>query len=88
MAAKRYKALVRDKQTQEIEFIESEYNSKASFIEDLRRNGYAVAPHKVQPAEAFDFVMNYTNCEPEDWKHAKMLYEKDTHGYIKHRGGN
>lgn len=63
----KYKSLVRDKKTKELVIIESGYESKKDFIRDLRRNGYAVNRNKVKKTKEFDFIMNNTNCSPEDW---------------------
>jgi hypothetical protein len=63
-----YKAIVTDKQTKQTEIIESDYNTKKDFINDLRGNGYSVNPLKVKKANVFDYIMNETNCYPWDWK--------------------
>lgn len=65
---KKFKAIVKDKQTKQLVIIESEHKTKAEFIQDLRSNGYMVNPYKVKVAEVFDYIMNTTNCELWDWK--------------------
>lgn len=65
---KMYKAIVTDKMNGRKVVIESEYSTKTEFIRDLRLNGYAVNPVKVKTKEVFDYIMNYTNCNPFDWK--------------------
>ena len=62
-----YKALVKD-ENNNLVTIESEYNTKKDFIEDLRANGYKVNPIKVKKAEVFDYIINNTNCYEWDWK--------------------
>lgn len=63
-----YKAIVKDKQTKELVIIESEYDKKIDFINDLRGNGYMVNPLKVKKAEVFNYIMNNTNCNKWDWE--------------------
>lgn len=63
-----YKAIVTDKMNGRRVVIESEYNTKAEFIHDLRSNGYAVNPVKVKTKEVFEYIMSCTNCNPWDWK--------------------
>lgn len=63
-----YKAVVKNKRTGQLEILEMEYKNKKAFIRDIRGNGYAVNPMKVKPAEAFDYIMQHTNCQPWDWK--------------------
>ena len=65
---KKFKAIVKDKQTKQLVIIESEYKTKTEFIQDLRSNGYMVNPHKVKLAEVFDRIMNTTDCNWWDWK--------------------
>lgn len=62
-----YKAIVTNKMNGKRVVIESEYNTKAEFIYDLRANGYAVNPVKVKTKEVFDYIMDHTNCNPWDW---------------------
>lgn len=74
---KKYSAFVQDKVTKEWIFIKNiECNSKAQFIDDLRSNGYRVNPMKVLESKYFDFVMDYTNADPWDWKNAKQDYNE------------
>lgn len=64
---KKYSAIVKDGSC--LVFIKNqEYNTKADFIHDLRRNGYKVNPDKVKPATVFDYILDHTNCTPWDWK--------------------
>lgn len=63
-----YKAIVKDKQTKELIIIESEYDKKIDFINDLRGNGYMVNPLKVKKAEVFNYIINNTNCNKWDWE--------------------
>lgn len=62
-----FKAMVKNSEGK-LQIIESEYNTKTAFIQDLRRNGYKVNPYKVKTAEKFDHIVNNTNCEEWDWK--------------------
>ena len=63
---KKYSAMVRD--NGRVVFIENqEYNTKADFIHDLRRNGYSVNPKKVKESTIFDYIVNSTNMNPWDW---------------------
>jgi hypothetical protein len=66
-----YKAIIKNRQTKETSIIESEYNSKIEFINDLRKNGYMVNPLKVKKADVFDYIMNNTNCNEWNWKENK-----------------
>ena len=65
---KKFKAIVKDKQTKQLVIIESEYETKTEFIQDLRSNGYMVNPYKVKLAEVFDRIMETTDCNWWDWK--------------------
>lgn len=65
---KKYKAIVRDKQTGERVIICSKSKSKQEFITDLRGNGYSVSYYKVKREEVFRFIMESTNARPRDWK--------------------
>lgn len=62
-----YKATVRNKQTDNYEVISGEYSSKKAFIEDLRRNGYAVNDKKVKKADVYDAIVKYTDCDDDAW---------------------
>lgn len=64
---KLYSASVKDgKRIVHIKY--QEYERKADFIRDLRRNGYKVDPNKVKLSRVFDYIIEHTNCEPWDWK--------------------
>lgn len=63
-----FKALVRNKSNGELTIIESDYETKGEFIQDLRGNGYGVNPLKVKTKELFDYIVSHTNCEIDDWK--------------------
>jgi len=65
---KTYKAIVKDKKDGERMIIEREYETKASFIADLRANGFAVNSNKVKESKVFDWIMDNTNCNPWDWR--------------------
>lgn len=71
-----YKAIVTDKMNRKRVVIESEHNTKAEFIHDLRKNGYAVNPIKVKTKEVFEYIMNETNCYDWDWKEIKAIPAK------------
>jgi hypothetical protein len=62
-----YKATVRNKQTNNYEVISGEYSSKKAFIEDLRRNGYAVNDKKVKKSDVYDAIIKYTDCDDDAW---------------------
>lgn len=68
-----YKAIVTDKMNGIRVIIESESNTKAEFIHDLRVNGYAVNPVKVKTKEVFEYIMNHTNCDHWDWEEIKAV---------------
>lgn len=68
-----YKAIVTDKMDGRRVVIEGEANTKAEFINDLRKNGYAVNPIKVKTKEVFEYIMENTNCYPWDWKEIKAV---------------
>lgn len=69
---KTYKAIVKNKETGERTIIKSDYNSKKDFLKDLRSNGYAVSDCKVKEEKLFDYILETTNCSPEDWKNTKL----------------
>lgn len=73
---KRFKGIVKDKVTKKTVIIESEANTKADFINDLRQNGYAVCAYKVKEANVFDYIMEYTNCYSWDWKEINKVPEE------------
>lgn len=52
-----YKAIVTDKISGRRVVIEGEFNTKAEFINDLRKNGYAVNPIKVKTKEVFEYII-------------------------------
>ena len=68
-----FSALVKDKETKQITRIDSEYPTKAKFIYDLKANGYAVNPNKVKILEIFDYILENTNCTPEEWKYINKI---------------
>lgn len=65
---KKYKAIVKERQTGERVIIEGEYASKQKFITELRSNGFMVNPDKIKESHVFDWIMQNTNCAPWDWK--------------------
>lgn len=67
----RYKTIAKDKFTNEMVSICRDYPTKKAFIEDLRRNGYAVDEKMVKTEAGFDYVMDNTNCNWWDWKAVK-----------------
>lgn len=68
-----FKAFVKDKETGESKFIESEYPSKADFINDLKHNGFSVS--RAEPKDLYDFVLKETNGNDYDWEVARKLYK-------------
>ena len=62
-----YKACVFSKGSNKAVVIESEYSSKANFIRDLRLNGYEVCDWRVKEARIYDYIVEQTNCQKEDW---------------------
>ena len=52
-----YKAFVKEKQSKEYLFVESDYKTKKDFIQDLKSNGYAVNPKKVMLKEKYDYLL-------------------------------
>lgn len=64
---KTYKACVIDKETKKAVVIESEQPSKANFIRNLRHNGYQVCDWRVKEASVYDYIVEQTNCQKEDW---------------------
>lgn len=69
---KEYKAIVTDKETGKRTIVSSDAYTKADFIHDLRKNGYAVNPIKVKTKEVFDYIMQNTDCNPWDWNINKI----------------
>jgi len=68
-----YSAYVKMKSDKQITRIDREYPNKAKFIYDLRANGYSVNPDKVKDFDVFNFILNETNCTPEDWKYINKI---------------
>lgn len=68
-----YKAIVTDKMNGRKVVIESECNTKAEFVHDLRRNGYSVNSTKVKTKEVFEYIMEHTNCNSWDWKEINAI---------------
>lgn len=64
---KLYSAVVKDG-SRTVFITNQEYQTKADFIHDLRRNGYKVNPLKVKTSRTFDYIINHTDCNPWDWK--------------------
>ena len=75
-----YKALVKEKDTGKRVTISRDYPTKAEFIFDLRRNGYAVDPSHVKSKKEFDRIMDTTNAEPWQWKPRKYDLTKKSRG--------
>lgn len=72
----KYSAVVKERETGKIVLLENyEYETKKSFIEDIRGNGYTVNPNKVKISEVFDYIMNNTNCEPCIWKKVNKIVD-------------
>lgn len=63
---KKYSAIVKD-EGRTVFIKNQEYENKAAFIYDLRKNGYKVNPRKVKPSDVFEYILNHTNCAPWDW---------------------
>ena len=63
---KTFKALVKDTDGKTLT-IESDYNSKAEFIDDLRRNGFRVNRVTVKTKAAYDHIVTNTNGQRWDW---------------------
>ena len=72
----KYKALVTDKENGKRLTIARDYPTKAEFIFDLRRNGYAVDPSRVKTEQEFDRIINKTNAEEWHWKPRKYNLAK------------
>lgn len=64
---KLYKALVTEKGTGNREFIEFESKSKKSFIEEMNRNGYAVYHNIVEESGVYDWILDNTTADSENW---------------------
>lgn len=69
----KFKALVKNKETKETVIIVEEYETKKAFVEDLRRNGYAVTAYKVKSEEVYDAIVEYTDLSTEAWKMCKTV---------------
>ena len=69
-----FKASVKNKETGEPTLIESEYDSKEDFLNDLKHNGYSVS--RVEPKDLFDFVYENTNGNKWDWEIAKKMFKE------------
>lgn len=69
-----YKAFVRDVEDGRKLFIDSDYQNKRAFEHDLHANGYAVI--KIEPKALYDFMLEQTDCQPEEWKIAKAMWRE------------
>lgn len=65
---KRYKALVISNDTGNEIIIEGKTRTKKVFIEMLKENGYKVDRNKIKEPKLFDYIVEYTECTPQDWK--------------------
>lgn len=70
---KSFSAIVKDNQTKKTTIITSEYTNKQDFIRDLKNNGYAVNPNKVKESDLFNWILDNTNCSPEEWKYITQI---------------
>ncbi len=68
----KYKAIVRDKQDNQVLIIERDYPTKTEFIKDLRANGFAVNRDKVKESKLFDYILENTNGEERHWRNTKI----------------
>ena len=69
-----YSAFVKDKETGEKRFIESDYPTRSNFLNDLKANGYTV--YRAEPKEVYDYILRNTNGSKTDWEIAKKLYKE------------
>lgn len=69
-----YSAFVKDKETGEKRFIESDYPTRSNFLKDLKANGYTV--YRAEPKEVYDYILRNTNGSKTDWEIAKKLYKE------------
>lgn len=69
-----YSAFVKDKETGEKKFIESDYPTRSNFLNDLKANGYTV--YRAEPKEVYDYILRNTNGSKTDWEIAKKLYKE------------
>lgn len=69
-----FKAFVKDKETGESKFVESDYPSKSDFVTDLKHNGYSVS--RAEPKDLYDFILNNFNGDKHEWEIAKKLYKE------------
>ena len=65
---KKFKGLVKDKQTKERKILEAEANSKTEWLEMVRDNGYSVTNWRVKESHVFDWIMENTNGEKWDYQ--------------------
>lgn len=70
-----FKAFVKDKETGESKFVESDYPSKSDFVTDLKHNGYSVS--RAEPKDLYDFVLDNFNGDKYEWEVAKKLYKEN-----------
>ena len=70
-----YSAFVKDKETGEKRFIESDYPTRSNFLNDLKANGYTV--YRAEPKEVYDYILRNTNGSKTDWEIAKKLYKEN-----------
>lgn len=68
-----FKAYVKNRYSKNSTFIESDYKTKAKFIEDLRNNGYMINPDKVKPSDLYNWILDNTDCSPLDWKYINKI---------------
>jgi len=68
-----FKTCVKYKPTGSYSIIESDYKTKAQFIQDLRSNGYAVNPLKVKEVNLYNWIIENTDCEEHVWKYLNKI---------------
>lgn len=71
-----FKALVTDTQDGTKFFIEFEAKNKKTFIEEMQLNGYKVFYNKVEEKAVYDWIMENTNADAQNWKNYKLMAEK------------
>lgn len=69
----KYKALVTEKSTGTRTYIEAEAKSKQDFIKQMGYNGHSVWYGLVEEPEVYDWILDNTNADPENWNAYRQM---------------
>lgn len=81
---KTFTAFVKDSSGKH-KYITLEYKTKTAFIKDLRANGYKVNNYKVKLKIVYDYILEKTNTEKEDFKYINTVIDTIKHSENRHK---